>query len=229
MIKRAVITLLFTGVAFAVLVVKPMPQIEETVAVEHEPEDEESPETGISSYDSIMQTVEEESGIDWRLLSAIAYIESRFHDDVVSPDGAMGLMQIQPVTARHFGISADALLLPHNNIRVAAFHLREIEQIMKLPAGMSEHDRMSIVLACYNSGIGHVNDARRLAREFGEDMNSWQSVSRYLTLKSNPEYYELDVVRAGRFNSGLHTSTYVTKVMNRYEYYCKLTDTTAMR
>jgi soluble lytic murein transglycosylase len=52
----------------------------------------------ISPYDEIMQSVEIESGIDWRLLSAIAHTESNFRADAVSKRGAVGLMQIMPDT-----------------------------------------------------------------------------------------------------------------------------------
>lgn len=228
MIKRFAIISLFAASAVGSLVLTPHEIVVEIPAVVCEPE-RESELTVISDYDSIMQTVEGESGVDWRLLSAIAYTESRFRNDLTSPGGAVGLMQIQPSTARHFGISAESLKLPHNNIRVAAFLLREIERLIKLPSGLSDEDRLGILLACYNCGIGHVSDARRLARASGEDMNSWPRVSHYLKLKSDPEYYEMDVVRAGRFNSGIHTANYVTKVLKRYEHYCRLTDTTARR
>ena len=218
---------MFVALAIAPLMIKPVEIEVEIPPVVCTPE-EENPVPEISAYDSIMQTVEEESGVDWRLLSAIAYTESRFRNDLVSPGGAVGLMQIQPSTGRHFGMSAEALWLPHNNIRVAAFLLREIERLIKLPSGLSDEDRLGILLACYNCGIGHVSDARRLARASGEDMNSWPRVSHYLKLKSDPEYYEMDVVRYGRFNSGVLTTTYVTKVLKRYEHYCRLTDTTAV-
>lgn len=46
---------------------------------------------GISEYDMIMREVCEREGYDWRLLSAIAYNESRFTADIVSHRGAQGL------------------------------------------------------------------------------------------------------------------------------------------
>ena len=46
----------------------------------------------ISAYDGIMRRAAAEAGQDWRLLSAIAYHESRFDPNAVSKAGAMGLM-----------------------------------------------------------------------------------------------------------------------------------------
>ena len=61
---------------------------------------------GISVWDGMIREVGMREGVDWRLLSAIAYKESRFRHNVVSPSGACGLMQIMPVTARHFKIDS---------------------------------------------------------------------------------------------------------------------------
>ena len=55
----------------------------------------------ISAYDDMMRRAAAESGHDWRLLSAIAYHESRFNPEAVSKVGAFGLMQIMPRVAEH--------------------------------------------------------------------------------------------------------------------------------
>ena len=216
------VILLFVAVSVGLLWFTP-------VAVE-EPEvcEEEVFVPIISDYDRIMQTVGEESGIDWRLLSAIAYHESRFRSDMVSRRGAVGLMQVMPSIGRYFGISSpEELGKPHNNIRAAAFLLCDIEAAIRLPKGLPEHDRLGILLACYNGGMGHVSDARRLARAFGEDMNSWTTVSHYLRLKSDPDYYENEVVKYGQFKDGRATTAYVRNVLKRYDHYCKMTDKAA--
>lgn len=59
---------------------------------------------------------------------------------------------------------------------------------------------MKIVLACYNAGLGHVLDARSLARKYGANPDSWSDVSTYLSLKSDPEVVKDDAVKCGRFN-----------------------------
>lgn len=176
----------------------------------------------ISVYDELIRSVSEEEGYDWRLMSAIAYHESRFTPDITSRSGARGLMQIMPSVARQFDIPIEEVADPATNVWLANKLLSKIEATLRLPEGISEKDRMGILLACYNGGIGHVTDARRLARLHGEDPNSWEVVARYLTLKARPEYYESEAVRYGRFTGGRQTLAYVEDVIGRYDTYCRI-------
>ena len=176
----------------------------------------------ISAYDNIIRNISEKEGHDWRLMSAIAYHESRFTPDITSRSGAKGLMQIMPSVARQFDVSAGDMANPETNIWLANKLMSEIKSTLRFPAGTSDKDRMSIILACYNSGIGHVNDARRLARVNGEDPNSWEVVARYLQLKAQPEYYENEVVKCGRFTGSRQTLAYVNDVIGRYDTYCRV-------
>ena len=58
----------------------------------------------ISAYDNVIRNISEKEGHDWRLMSAIAYHESRFTPDITSRSGARGLMQIMPSVARQFDV-----------------------------------------------------------------------------------------------------------------------------
>lgn len=176
----------------------------------------------ISAYDNLIRRVSEQEGHDWRLMSAIAYHESRFEPDLTSRSGACGLMQIMPSVARQFEVPTDRIADPETNVWLANKLMTEIQSTLRFPEGTPEKDRMSIVLASYNGGIGHVNDARRLARLNGEDPNSWEVVARYLTLKSQPEYYENEVVKCGRFTGSRQTLAYVNDVIGRYDKYCRI-------
>lgn len=177
----------------------------------------------ISAYDNIFRTISEKEGHDWRLMSAIAYHESRFTADITSHQGARGLMQIMPSVARQFEVPAAKVTDPEVNVWLANRLMSEIINSLGIPTGTSDKDRMSLVLASYNSGIGHVNDARRLARQNNENPNSWEVVQRYLQLKADPEYYQNDAVRCGRFTGGRRTMAYVNNVMGRYDKYCRMT------
>ena len=157
-----------------------------------------------------------------RLMAAIAYHESRFTPDITSSRGACGLMQIMPSVAEQFDVPESLIADPATNVWLANKLLSKIGESLRFPAGTSDEDRMSIILACYNGGIGHVNDARRLARVHGEDPNSWEVVARYLTLKSEPEYYENEVVKCGRFTGSRQTLAYVKDVIGRYDKYCRI-------
>ncbi|HIW65202.1 MAG TPA: transglycosylase SLT domain-containing protein [Candidatus Alistipes intestinipullorum] len=176
----------------------------------------------ISAYDNLIRRISEQEGHDWRLMSAIAYHESRFTPDITSRSGARGLMQIMPSVARQFDVPADRIADPETNVWLANKLMSEIMSSLRLPASTPEKDRMSIVLASYNGGIGHVSDARRLARLNGENPNSWEVVARYLELKAQPEYYENEVVKCGRFTGSRQTLAYVDDVMGRYDKYCRI-------
>ena len=178
----------------------------------------------ISSYDAVMRRIGEEEGQDWLLMSAIAYSESRFRSDVISKRGAIGLMQIMPIVGRQFNVDKEAIADPETNIRLAGKLLRQIDKMLKLSPATPANDRLSIILACYNGGIGHVSDARRLAKSNGEDYNSWEVVARYLKSKADPEVYESELVRHGKFTGSSQTEAYVKEVMKRYDIYRNLID-----
>lgn len=176
----------------------------------------------ISTYDNLIRNISEQEGHDWRLMSAIAYHESRFTPDITSRSGARGLMQIMPSVARQFDVPMTEVSNPETNIWLANKLLSKIASTLRLPEGISEKDRMSIILASYNSGIGHVTDARRLAKLNGENPNSWEVVARYLSLKADPAYYESEVVKCGRFTGSRQTLAYVNDVIGRYDRYCRV-------
>lgn len=176
----------------------------------------------ISAYDNIIRNISEREGHDWRLMSAIAYHESRFTADITSRSGARGLMQIMPSVARQFDVPTEKVANPETNIWLANQLISKIMNTLHFPEGTSQKDRMSIILASYNSGIGHVNDARRLARLNGENPNSWETVARYLQLKALPEYYTNEAVKCGRFTGSRQTMAYVNDVIGRYDKYCQL-------
>lgn len=176
----------------------------------------------ISRFDPIMRRVGEEQGQDWRLMSAIAYSESRFIENLVSSQGAAGIMQIRPIVARHFNVPVEKLSDTETNIRLASMLLGELGKMLRIPAEVSSDDRMKLILASYNAGVGHVQDARRLARAEGANPNSWADVSRYLKLKADPIYYNKEEVHNGRFTGSGQTLSYVEEVMKKYYQYCKL-------
>lgn len=128
-------------------------------------------------------------------------------------------MQIMPQTARQFDVDPDEVMQPEVNIMLAAKLLRKIEGMLKFGSNISYNDRMSIILACYNCGVGHVFDARRLAAKHGANPDSWKDVAYFLQRKGEPEYIADEAVKCGRFNGGGETLAFVSNVMNRYDSY----------
>lgn len=180
-----------------------------------------SKDGGISAFDTIIKQVSKEAGYDWRLLSAIAYQESKFNQYIISPRGARGLMQIMPIVARQFGIDIKEVMKPEVNVMLAAKSLNMIERTLRFAPSTDVRERWKIILASYNAGMGHVLDARRLAVKYGENPDSWSVVSKYLQLKANPEYNQDEVVKSGKFHGG-ETLAFVSSVMGRYDKYCRV-------
>lgn len=177
----------------------------------------------ISTYDDMMRRAAAESGHDWRLLSAIAFHESRFNPDAVSKVGAFGLMQIMPRVAEQFNVPQEEAFDPETNIRLASKLLNKIDRSLRLSAEATEEDRLCLMLASYVGGIGHVRDAQRLAAKYSENPEKWEVVSRYLELKGQPEYYQDPVVHCGRFTGIKQTLAYVRNVKSHYDKYCEQT------
>jgi soluble lytic murein transglycosylase-like protein len=80
-------------------------------------------------------------GLSAKVVEAVAWRESRFNPDALSPKGAMGVMQLMPATARAMGVDPrDAAA----NIEGGAAYL---EQMLKTFNG-----DLPLALAAYNAG-----------------------------------------------------------------------------
>lgn len=215
--------LLFAVVAAVVSVVWLQSLCRVESAVEAVPESEllSEEECEISIYDNVFRRVGRTCGIDWRLMSAIAYSESRFCGDAVSPRGAVGLMQIMPHVAHEYGMTDEDLFDPVLNIELAAKIIKSVEKMMHLPRKVPLRDRTALMLACYNGGYAHITDARNLAAYYGEDCHSWEVVAEYLELLAESDFYEHEAVSYGEFTGSGETIKYVDTVMSRYDKYCR--------
>jgi membrane-bound lytic murein transglycosylase F len=125
------------------------------------------------------------SGIEWRLLAAVAYQESQWDPMATSETGVRGLMQLTEETAKHLGV-ADRLD-PRQSAVGAARYLADLKD--KLPARISEPDRTWFALAAFNIGVAHLEDARVLAQRQKLNPDLWSDVRKVLPLLAEPEYY----------------------------------------
>ncbi len=76
-----------------------------------------------NAYVDTIRNVAEKYGLDPKLVSAVAEVESGFSQDVVSSVGAVGVMQLMPETAESLGVD------PHDaaqNIEGGAHYLRKM-------------------------------------------------------------------------------------------------------
>ncbi|MEO9805421.1 MAG: transporter substrate-binding domain-containing protein [Reichenbachiella sp.] len=171
----------------------------------------------LSPYDSIIKLGAEKINWDWQLLAAQISKESRFDPKAKSWVGARGLMQVMPKTGRSYGVRN--LYNPVQNLEAGVKHILWLKEVWK---DINEEDeRAKFVLASYNVGQGHVQDAARLAEKYGQDPKDWNAVSKYLRLKSKKKYYNDQVVKFG-YCRGDEPVDYVTDILYRYNRYLQL-------
>ena len=168
----------------------------------------------ISVYDDIIKDGAEQLGWDWRLLASLVYKESRFDTVATSYAGAKGLLQLMPVTLERFGVQNPND--PSESLMGGVRYLRYLDKFwMERVPDTSE--RLKFVLASYNIGHGHVEDAWRLTLKYGKNTQAWSSVSEFLELKSDPDYYRDPIVKSG-FAKGHLAVNYVRDVMRSYPH-----------
>ena len=166
-------------------------------------------------YDDLLKRHAPAIGWDWRLLASQMYQESRFKPDAKSWAGACGLLQLMPATARQVGVQDS--FDPEDNVGGAVRYLKWLDQFWDERI-LDEGERLKFILASYNAGPGHVEDAQRLASKYGGDPLRWVDVSYGLLQKSTQKYSADDAVKFG-FCRGLEPVNYVDHILRRYARY----------
>ncbi len=170
----------------------------------------------LTPFDPLIKRYSRKLGWDWRLLAALIYEESHFQPGIVSWDGAMGLMQFTPSTARKLGVSHRSSIA--SQLSAGTHYLRQLNDKFSHNVKDKE-ERNKFVIASFNIGIAHVFDARRLAEKYDKNPNKWSNnVDYYLRNKSKPEFYRDTLARYG-FAKGDRTCDYVDRVIDRYHTY----------
>ena len=141
--------------------------------------------TRLPALQGLFQEAAEATGLDWRLLAAVGYQESKWQGGAASADGAQGIMMLTSDTAAIVGVS-DRANLRQNIIGGAKYLVQVIESI---PKRIREPDRTWLALAAYNVGYGHLEDARVLAQMHGKDPDSWADVRAQLPLLAQEKWY----------------------------------------
>lgn len=142
-------------------------------------------EDRLPRYRHLFEKAAAANGIPWTILAAQAYQESHWEPAARSPTGVRGIMMLTLVTAEEVGV--DNRLDPEQSIEGGARYLASLMQ--RLPEEIPERDRIWFALMAYNVGMGHLYDARSLARRLGKDPNSLVEMKEVLPLLSRKEYY----------------------------------------
>jgi len=107
-------------------------------------------------YRPIIEKYSSEYGVDPLLVIAVIRAESKFIPQSQSHKGAQGLMQLMPETAQWIaesigdeGFDLSDLKKPEKNIQYGTWYLASLQK---------EFRNITLVLAAYNGGRGHVNE-----------------------------------------------------------------------
>jgi membrane-bound lytic murein transglycosylase F len=126
-----------------------------------------------------------ETGLDWRLLAAIGYQESKWDVDARSPTGVRGVMMLTEDTAASLGVKDRTD--PRDSILGGARYFKQVKDA--LPEHIKDPVRTWMALAGYNIGLGHLEDARRLTEKNGGNPDDWTDVKKSLGLLSKHQWF----------------------------------------
>ena len=181
---------------------------------------EPSRTAGLSPYDHVFKKHAKVAKLDWRLLAALAYQESRFDPSAESWAGAVGVMQVLPETALELGITGD-LSDPETGIEAGALYLKWLVDRFKSD-DLGQGEQLKFALGAYNAGRGHVLDAQRIAPSIGRDPGRWfGNVEEAMLLLKKSEY-----AANARFGycRGDQPRDYVRDITDRYLSYAQIVD-----
>ena len=148
----------------------------------------------------------EQYNLDYLLMAAQGYQESRLDQNAKSPVGAIGVMQVMPATGKELKVGDITQLEP--NIHAGVKYMRfMIDQYFK-DEPMDELNKGLFTFASYNAGPGRVRQLRREAAKRGLNPNVWFG----------------NVERIASERIGRETVTYVSNIYKYYIAYSLITE-----
>lgn len=171
----------------------------------------------LPQYQKHFAAAAEKYHIDWRLLAAIAYQESHWQDNAISPTGVEGIMMLTNDTA-------DFLKIKNRKDPIQSIEggARFFQQRLKLlDDTITEPDRTWLALASYNVGMGHIYDARLLTKQLGGNPNKWIDVKQYLPLLAEEKWFSKTKYGYARGNEPVQ---YVENIRGYYDLLVWLTE-----
>ena len=136
--------------------------------------------------------------LDFLLMAAQGYQESRLDHSAKSPVGAIGIMQVMPATGQELRVGDIKQLEP--NIHAGVKYMRRVMDANFKDEPMDALNKGLFTFASYNAGPGRVRQLRREAEKRGLDPNVW--------------FGNVEQIASERI--GRETVTYVSNI---YKYY----------
>ena len=113
-----------------------------------------------AQYDGVIRGAARDATIQAALVRAVIVVESGFNPRAISKKGAIGLMQLQPATAKRYGVKD--IYDPEQNVRAGAHYLSDL---------LARFDsNLELALAAYNAGEEAVERYGRRVPPFRETL-----------------------------------------------------------
>jgi membrane-bound lytic murein transglycosylase MltF len=135
------------------------------------------------------------------MLAAQGYQESTLNQEVKSPVGAIGVMQVMPATGAELKVGDIHQAEP--NIHAGAKYMDQLMTRYFKDANFDEQNRTLFAFASYNAGPGNIARMRKETEKRGLDPNQW--------------FNNVEVVTAEKI--GIETTTYVRNIFKYYVAY----------
>jgi membrane-bound lytic murein transglycosylase MltF len=153
----------------------------------------------------------EQYKVDYLLMAAQGYQESTLDQDVKSPVGAIGVMQVMPPTGKELKVGDISQV--DNNIHAGVKYMRFMMDQYYKDDPMTPLNKALMTFASYNAGPGRMRALRKETEKRGLDPNVWFG----------------NVERVVSERIGRETVTYVSNIYKYYITYKLLTEQSAKR
>jgi len=140
---------------------------------------------------------------DWLAIAAQAYQESRFDQKKVSPQGAVGVMQVLPSTARDKWVDIPDINDLDNNIHAGIKYLHFLRERYFNDPAIDAANQVYFAWAAYNAGPAAIMKMREQAKTRGFNPNRW--------------FFNVEVIAAETV--GRETVDYVANINKYYVAY----------
>ena len=151
----------------------------------------------------LFQEFGDQYGIDYLMVAAQGYQESKLDHSARSPAGAIGIMQLLPSTAADKNVGISDISTIENNIHAGVRYLNFIRNRYFSDSDMDPFNQTMFAFASYNAGPARVQALRQKAAEKGYDPDVW--------------FDNVEVIAAREI--GRETVQYVSNILKYYVAY----------
>lgn len=166
--------------------------------------------TILPTYKRAFKKAAKKYKLPWQLLAAVSYQESHWNPAAKSFTGVRGFMQLTKDTAKYLGVEDRTDV--EQAINGGAKYLRML--FNRTPKHLAYKERLSLALAAWNVGVGHLKDAQGLALKMSRNPHHWSHLQQVLPLLAEETYYS--ELKHGKAR-GAEPVQFVRRVRNFYD------------